>query len=298
MTNPRYPLFIPSKGRSDHQITTKVLDAYDVPYRVVVEDTEYDAYAEHYPPDKLLATPFHDLGLGPVPVRNWIRRHAEHEGYAKHWQLDDNIRGFRRLAGNQRITCHAGIALTVAEDWADRYENVGITGLNPTWRVIPGSAKQPVTINRGVGCCCLIDHNMPVWWRSPLGDDDDLCLQALSQGWCSVAINAFMIDKIPSGTMHGGIAPLYAGDGRTKVVRSLQRLWPGLVQITRKGQYPHMKIAWNKLDVAPILKQSIDLAALPARNEYGLTFQRVSESGHASADLVADIAAFEHRGTS
>jgi hypothetical protein len=45
--NPQFPLFIPTKGRADSRLTAKVLEEMGVFYTVVVEEQEYDTYAEH-----------------------------------------------------------------------------------------------------------------------------------------------------------------------------------------------------------------------------------------------------------
>ena len=41
---PKYPIFIPSKGRFDSLITAKYLDYCKVPYRIIVEPQEYNDY--------------------------------------------------------------------------------------------------------------------------------------------------------------------------------------------------------------------------------------------------------------
>ena len=46
MTNPRYPLFIVSKGRADTRYTARYLDYMNVPYRLVVEPDEYNLYVK------------------------------------------------------------------------------------------------------------------------------------------------------------------------------------------------------------------------------------------------------------
>jgi hypothetical protein len=40
--NPRYPVYIISKGRWDSRLTSKALETINVPYRIVIEPQEYD----------------------------------------------------------------------------------------------------------------------------------------------------------------------------------------------------------------------------------------------------------------
>jgi hypothetical protein len=94
---PRYPIFIPSRDRYQpgRRLTIRALTKDDIPFRVVVEPHEVDAYAKVVGDDRVLVLPENDRGL--TYARNWIRDLAESEGHAKHHQLDDNIREFRTL---------------------------------------------------------------------------------------------------------------------------------------------------------------------------------------------------------
>ncbi len=129
---PRYPVYIPSKGRADRSraLTVQALQRDQVPFYVVVEPQEADEYRALAGPESVLVLPFSNLGRGSIPARNWIREHAISNGHARHWQLDDNIMEFRRLWKGRRIVCHAGVCLRVCEDLTDRHENVGVSGLN------------------------------------------------------------------------------------------------------------------------------------------------------------------------
>ena len=57
MMKPKYPIYIISKGRYENglRLTQEMLEKYGVPYRMVVEDSEFDAYAENVPEEKILA---------------------------------------------------------------------------------------------------------------------------------------------------------------------------------------------------------------------------------------------------
>jgi hypothetical protein len=60
-----------------------------------------------------------------------------------------------------------------------------------------------------------------------------------------------MCDKMRTMTMKGGnSAELYKGDGRLKMARSLERMWPGVVTVNRRFKRPQHVVAdaWNKFD--------------------------------------------------
>jgi hypothetical protein len=52
--NPEYPVYIVSKGRWDSRMTSRALEAMNVPYFIVVEEQERDAYAAVIDPAKIL----------------------------------------------------------------------------------------------------------------------------------------------------------------------------------------------------------------------------------------------------
>lgn len=126
--NPKYPIFIPSKGRVESRLTSKALDAIGVPYQCVVEPQEFDDYAAVLSREKLIVLPFSDKGL--VATRNWIWDRAVEQGLRYFWTIDDNIRGFYRWNKNLKVPVADGAILRAAEDFSERYNNVAISGLN------------------------------------------------------------------------------------------------------------------------------------------------------------------------
>src|ERR1035438_1272574 len=100
---PRYPIYIPSKGRFVQPHTINRLKEMKIDFRVVVEPPELRPYCGVIPREKILVLPFQDLGQGSIPARNWIWDHALANGAARHWIIDDNIVRFYRMNYNRRI---------------------------------------------------------------------------------------------------------------------------------------------------------------------------------------------------
>ena len=71
MSEPRYPIYIISKGRSKSRYTSKVFEAMGVPYKIVIEPQEHNEYAAVIDQDKILQLPFSNHGKGSGPARNW-----------------------------------------------------------------------------------------------------------------------------------------------------------------------------------------------------------------------------------
>lgn len=254
----RYPVYVISKGRTGKDALTAIYLAKDnVPFHLVVEPQEYDAYAEQFGAERVYELPFSNLGLGSIPARNWVWEHAKETGAERHWILDDNMRGFYRRYKARRIRCHSGLALAACEDFVDRYENIAIGGLNYKMFVPDREPVAPFFLNCHVYSCLLIRNDLPYRWRGRYNEDTDLCLQVLANGWCTVTLNAFSVDKMPTMTMKGGNSDqLYQGDGRAKMARSLERVWPGVVSVDRRFRRPQhvIKGGWRYFDT-PLKKK-------------------------------------------
>ena len=271
----KYPIMSPSKGRYDVSFTAQALREDNVPFYLVIEEQEYDEYAKRFGEDCLLVLPFRDRG-SVIPARNWCKEWALENGHERHWQLDDNIRKFRRWHKGKRIPCHAGVALKVCEDFTDRYENIAVSGLNYTCFAV--TKLPPFFLNNHVYSCSLILNTTPWQWRGIYNEDTDMCLQALSEGWCTVLINAFLAEKMATMTMGGGnTAKLYQGDGRAKMSRHLERLWPGVVTTLRRFNRPQHVVfdGWSRFDTQLIRKKDADFST--ESNEYGMKLKAVGE---------------------
>lgn len=274
---PKYPIYIPSKGRYAFCYTAKMLAEDGVPFYLVVEEKEKEKYAEIYGEDRILVLPFSDMG-SVIPSRNWIKEHATENGHKRHWQLDDNITEMYRLYRGKRIRCDAGIALAVCEDFTERYTNIAIAGLNYTMFAIAKSIS-PFFLNVHVYSCCLILNSLPHQWRGRYNEDTDLCLQVLADGWCTVLLNAFLANKMRTMVMSGGnTTELYDGDGRLKMSRSLERVWKGVVETKRRFERPQhvIKGQWRKFDTPLKRREDIDWDNLEV-NEYGMRLHKVTD---------------------
>lgn len=250
----RYPIYVISKGRYERCLTARCFVEHGVPFTLVVEPQEADEYRARFG-DAVAVLPFSNLGLGSIPARNWVWEHARESGAFRHWIFDDNIRGFRRYYDGRRLKCPPQVCIDVAETFTDRYENVAIAGFNYDVFAIP-PIKVPFRTNCHVYSSLLIRNDLPQRWRGRYNEDTDLCLQVLSAGWCTVQFQAFLIQKIATMQMAGGNTDqLYAGDGRLKMARSLERMWPGVVTVDRRWERPQHVVDWKRFASIPLIRR-------------------------------------------
>lgn len=273
--NPRYPVYVISKGRWESRLTVKALERINVPFYIVIEPQEFENYAAVIDPKKIFQLPFSNLGLGSIPARNWVWAHAEKSGAARHWILDDNIDGFFRLNNNLKVEVETGATFRAAEDFVERYENVALAGFNYFMFASRKTVIPPFTLNTRIYSCILIKNDIPYDWRGRYNEDTDLSLRVLKDGWCTVLFNAFLAYKMTTVTIKGGNTDeLYKGDGRLKMAESLKEQHPELVQITQKWGRPQHYVNYkifrrNKL----IPKPGVELPS--EANNYGMNLQYV-----------------------
>ncbi len=225
--NPKHPLYIVSKGRADSRMTARSLDALRVPYRIIVEPQEVDAYAAAVGAAKVLPLDMSykdryetcdDLGdakgKGPGAARNFAWDHAVASGASWHWVMDDNIDGFFRLNLNLKTPCGTGAIFRSMEDFAERYENVSMVGPNYFMFCKRKQKIPPLVLNTRIYSCNLIRNDAPYRWRGRYNEDTDLSLRMLKDGWCTVQFNAFLQYKVPTQSIAGGnTAEFYHAEG-------------------------------------------------------------------------------------
>lgn len=277
--NPRHPVYIISKGRWESRLTSKALEIMEVPYHIVIEPQEYEQYAPVINPDKILVLPFGNLGQGSIPARNWIWEHSMRSRAAYHWILDDNISHFYRFNRNLRVPVTTGAIFRAAEDFVNRYKNIGLAGFEYETFIALKRKYSPFRLNTRIYSCILIRNELPYRWRGRYNEDADLSLRVLKGGWCTILFMAFLIDKVPTMTMRGGNTDeLYRQDetfdGRLEMAKSLQRQHPDVVKITRKwGRWQH------QVDYRPFKKNRLiqrrDIEIPEGIDNYGMVLKQV-----------------------
>ena len=210
MTNPKHPVYIISKGRSESMLTSRSFARMKVPHYIAIEPQDEELYEKALdkfnirPYVTLLIAPFSNHGDGPGRARNWCWDHSISIGAEKHWVLDDNIADFYRLQKNKRVRVESGAIFRAAEDFVDRYENVPIAGFQYRFFIAPNSKYPPYVKNTRIYSTLLIDNKCKHRWRGRYNEDTDICLQVLKDGDCTIQFNAFLQGKAATQTVKGG----------------------------------------------------------------------------------------------
>jgi len=268
--NPKYPVYVISKNRSDRLLTIRELELMQVPYSLVIEPQEYNQYAEKINKSKIIVLPFGNLNQGSIPARNFVWEHSISKGHERHWILDDNIEGFHRLNHNMKPKVTSGTIFKCAEDFTERYTNVALSGFNYYSFCKTTDKVPPYYLNTRIYSCILIDNKIPYRWRGIYNEDTDLSIRVLKDGLCTILFNAFLAGKVTTMRMKGGNTDeLYKNDGRKKMALSLQEQHPDIVKVVWKfnrwhHQVDYSKFKANKLIRKPLLNLSNEV------NNYGM----------------------------
>lgn len=304
MTNPRYPMYIISKGRAESMITARSLNRMKIPHYIAIEPQDEEPY-EHacskdgfdLPYSTLLILPFSNHGDGPGRGRNWCWDHSKDVlGADAHWVMDDNIADFYRLHNNVRIRVESGALFRSCEDFVDRYENVMMSGLQYRFFIAPDQKYPPFVTNTRIYSCNLIRNDCKHRWRGRYNEDTDLSLRILKDGDVTVQFNHFLQGKCATQTVKGGNTEEfyhaegtdneafqetgYNADGTIKKSQMLVDMHPDVCRIVWKyGRWHHF------CDYNPFKKNKLKLKAeyvgkLPKEdNNYGLRLRKTNKDG-------------------
>ncbi len=231
---PQFPLYIPSKGRSQYMITSKVLTALGVKHYIVVEPQEVEKYKNAIKKMELSTIVLEldmkfkekydtcdEYGLtkstGPGPARNFAWEHSIKSGFTHHWVMDDNITCFRRFNQNERIKVSTGAIFRAMEDFTLRYKNVGMSGPNYCMFVPDRQKHPPFILNTRIYSCNFIRNDLRQRWRGRYNEDTILSLDILKAKKCTIQFNAFLQEKMKTQIIGGGnTAEFYHKEGEAK----------------------------------------------------------------------------------
>ena len=174
-----YPIYIPSKGRHDVGITAAILMSESLPFYVVVEPQVYREYSGTLSETSVLKLPKNNQGI--AYVRNFIKRHSTQAGDKWHWQLDDDIKAFKRRQNDRNVPSCAKYVLTAVEKEIAKYDNIGIAALKHD--AFAFAAKTDISTNQQACGAVLVNNDVNIRWNTDTIDDTDYSMQVLSRGF-------------------------------------------------------------------------------------------------------------------
>jgi hypothetical protein len=308
-TLPAFPLYVPTKGRSQYMMTSKTLTEMGVSHYLIVEPQQVDEYAQAIRTRNLKATVLpldltykdryelcDELGLakstGPGPARNFAWDHSRASGFEWHWVMDDNIRAFYRLNNNSKHKVVSGALFRAMEDFSLRYQNVAMTGPNYVFFAKQRQKLPPFITNTRIYSCNLIRNDVPFRWRGRYNEDTILSLDLLKAGWCTIQFNSFLQAKVNTQVMTGGNTTEfyhaedtpkeghhYAVRGTVSKSHMLIQVHPDVSRVVWKFGRWHHHVDYRPFRNRRLVpRRDIDIPQSP--NEYGMVLtEKIKRSG-------------------
>lgn len=286
--NPKYPLYIPSKGRADSRLTSKALDEMNVPYRLVIEEQEYDVYAKEVDESKLLILDkkyqdeydtFDDLGntksKGPGAARNFIWEYSIKEGHAWHWVMDDNIKEFYRLNRNLKVPVSDGTLFKCMEVFVSRFTNIAMAGPNYFMFASRKTKMPPYVLNTRIYSCNFIRNDVPLRWRGRYNEDTDLSIRMMKEGWATVQFNAFLQGKVNTQVVKGGNSEAFYDEEGTKPKSQMQvDMHPDISEVVWKFNRWHHHVDYSGFKHIR-LKRDHEVEIKDGIDNFGMKFVKI-----------------------
>ena len=245
--NPKFPIYIVSKGRWESRLTVKALEMMRVPFHLIVEKDEYEEYAKVVNPDKILITPDKyneeydvfwdddDPRLGPGAARNFAWEHSMERGFSHHWVMDDNLDAFHRLNRNIKAEVTSGTIFKIVK---------------------ATDGVPPYVKNTRIYSCLLIRNDIPYRWRGRYNEDTDLSLRVLKDGWATLQFNAFLQGKVTTQRMGGGNhEQFYSQDGTYLKSKMLEDMHPDVAKVVWRFNRHHHHVDYKPFKKNPLGKK-------------------------------------------
>jgi hypothetical protein len=237
------PIYVLSKGRAGTASSPRLLEQAQLPYILVVEPQEADAYAQHFPLAKLILLPQSNKGIA------YVRNHILSLNLSWFWMLDDDIKGFYRREKGRMVRIGADIALAEAEQLICSVEWAGQGAIE--YQQVAWSTKKDYALNSYCDVCVLLhaERVKGLSYRGELAlkEDRDFTLQILSAGLKTVRVQSYGFAAPKNGSNAGGLKELYQEAEREKLaVDRLCAAWPEIVsaKVKNDGRYD-AKINWR-----------------------------------------------------
>lgn len=290
----QYPIYIVSKGRADIKkcLTAKWLNQLEVEHFLVVEPNEFESYEKAFQDmryTKLLILDMKykkdyetlddrgdTIGKGPGGARNFCWEHSKKLGYKYHWVMDDNIDCFHYLNHNTKFKVRTGLIFKIAEDFFTRFSNVAFGSLNYSKFAKENDRLPAYVKNTRMYSCIFIRNNVPFHWRGRYNEDTILSLDALTEEWCTIQLNAFLADKVTTQRISGGNNEMfYQKEGTEPKSEMLVKEYPQYATMVYKFHRAHHHVDYSSFTQE--LEYRSTYQKKEGTNNYGMKVVKIPE---------------------
>ena len=290
---PRYPIYVVSKGRAWLKNgTSGTLASLGIKHYVVCDADEVDEYEKEIANEYATILPMdmsyndtYDCGpcgtegiVGPGAKRNFVWDHATAMGAKWHWVMDDNAYYIKTRHFNFRFFAKTANFMCACEDYVDMFKNLGQAGVDYCFFYPDNTKDVPYIRNTRIYSFLLNNNTItdkegkPYRWRGRYNEDTDLSLRILKDGWCTTDFRIMLFQKARTQTCAGGnTALIYSKEGTLNKSVILQRMHPDCARVVMKYGREHHYVDYH------VFQQQLELndewkdkfKDLPLIDDYG-----------------------------
>lgn len=274
----KYPIYIVSKNRSNEYRfhTSNWLSRMCQEHYICVEPDDYENYKNsilNESPycsiiimDMIYKQKYNCLGnigninsTGPGAARNFCADHAKNNGFDWCWILDDNSENFDRYWRGRRILSHSSEVFRSCEEFCERYENIGIAGLNYSKFCVGENVYPPFVTNTRIYSYGLWNLKCPYIMQEGRYNEDTIqSLNILKKGWCTVQFNCYLGAKVTTQKIKGGnTEEFYSKDegGTLPKSQMLVNIHPDVSKLVWKFHRWHHEVDYKRFKQELIIKK-------------------------------------------
>ena len=251
---PNFPIYVISYQRHEKFYTIKYLEEMELNYFLCIKEKEVLSYVTRL---ETLGYKYYELlvmneeyekkennigNYASIPQRNKCWEHSVTNGHKSHWILDDNIDGFYIYNKQCKVSYNHFSFFTYMEIFRENViESVGLVSPNYKWDFPDIDYRQPFNINRKNYSCILVNTELldkyRIRWRKTYNEDVRLTLDCLLNGIRTIGFNQFLINKKPTGSVHGGNEEIYKKhsiEGFRDKFNEIKEEFPDLIRSIKK----------------------------------------------------------------
>lgn len=245
-----WPIYIPSRFRSQNASTLQHLDEAKISYHVIIHPSEKKEYQQNYPHAKIIET---DKQVSVSSARQFILDLAVQQKKKWIWMLDDDLTKFyhrhkKELKSMNLKSWMSQIEDIIKEQKLEDHQICHVGCQHTTFSMM----SKPFSLNTNLGAIGLfhiptlakleIKYDMSL----PVMEDTDLIIQILEKGYFNIKLSSFVFYSQPAGLKNksGGLSKTYQQKGKQKGILLFQKKHPHLIILDKKHDTKY-RIKWH-----------------------------------------------------
>lgn len=251
-----YPIFIPSKGRSQTCYFCHNLKNTGREFYIFIYKEDLNDYLKYFDKNNLIIVP--NTVNGITQKRQYMLNMARKSGLDWFWMVDDDINKFFTkpiyTSDSKRSLKELTIKqfLNNSEKFVKLLDNKNIKNVFQIGfkKSAFGLPESPITVNTDIGEIHMLNakklQNIDYDLNMVALEDTDLCVRNIMNKNYNIKLNHLIFYAPKSGTGKGGLEKVYKESGKSRGVKQFQKKYGKLIHINPDNSEKY-RINWKSL---------------------------------------------------